>query len=173
MLSTRIHGIHWIGLIHWVRWIHRQIKERCFYRWLLRWIMLGRLILQWLIWQIARRRWLWLWLWLRVLWWKLEVTRRLLTRNLCKFFEKDITLRKLVFQASKFAYCRLRCILGRGLQNVDLVISCRSSTCCRCLQRIDAQRRRGTAAKRSSPGPDQIGRIMREPGAGLGTKEQT
>ena len=40
--------------------------------------------------------------------------------------------------ASKFAYSSLSCILRRGLQSVDSVISCRSSTCCCCLQRIDA-----------------------------------
>ena len=48
--------------------------------------------------------------WLRVTLWKLEVTRRLLTRNSCKFVEKDITLRKFMFQASKLGYCSLCCI---------------------------------------------------------------
>ena len=40
--------------------------------------------------------------------------------------------------ASKFAYSSLSCILRRGLQSVNSVFSCRSSTCCCCLQRIDA-----------------------------------
>ena len=40
--------------------------------------------------------------------------------------------------ASKFAYSSLSCILRRVLQSVDSVVSCRSSTCCCCLQRIDA-----------------------------------
>ena len=80
--------------------------------------------------------WLWLLLWLLL--WELEVIRRLLTRNLCKLVEKDITLRKFMFQTSKFAYSSLCCILRRGLQCVDSVINCRSSVCCCCLQRIDA-----------------------------------
>ena len=80
--------------------------------------------------------WLWLLLWL--LSWKLEVIQRLWTRDLCKLVQKDITLRKFISQASKFAYCSLCSILRRGLQNVDAVISCRSSICCRCLQRIAA-----------------------------------
>ena len=40
--------------------------------------------------------------------------------------------------ASKFAYSSLSCTFRRGLQSVDSVISCCSSTCCYCLQRIDA-----------------------------------
>ena len=79
-----------------------------------------------------------MWLWWRVLWWELEVVRRLLTRNLCHLVEKDIRLRKFMFQVSKFTYCCFGCILRRGLQNVDSVISCRSGICCRRLQRIDA-----------------------------------
>ena len=69
---------------------------------------------------------------------KLEMTRRLLTRKLCKLVEKGITLQNFMFKASKFAYCSLCCILCRGLQNVDSVIIRRSSNYCRCLQRIDA-----------------------------------
>ena len=57
---------------------------------------------------------------------------------MCKLVEKDITLRKFMFQTSKFAYSSLCCILRRGLQSVDSVISCRSSICCCCLQRINA-----------------------------------
>ena len=87
---------------------------------------------------------MWLWLWLLL--WNLEVTRRLLTRNLCKLVEKDITLRKFMFQGWKFGYCSLRCILRRGLQNVNPLISCRSSICCCCLQRIDALLRLMTLA---------------------------
>ena len=80
--------------------------------------------------------WLWLWLWLLL--WKLEVIRRLLTRNSCKFVGKDITLRQFVLQGSKFAYSSLSCIRCRRLQRFDSVISCRSSICCCCLHRIDA-----------------------------------
>ena len=69
---------------------------------------------------------------------KLEVIRRLLTRNLCKLVEKDIELGMFMFQTSKLAYSSFCCILCRGLQVVDSVISCRSSMCCCCLQRIDA-----------------------------------
>ena len=98
--------------------------------WLLRWIMLRRLVVRWRVLRIARRRWLWLWLWLRVLWCKLEVTQRLLARKLCKLVVKDITLRKFMFQASKVTYCCLCCIGRRGLQNVDSVISFRTGICC-------------------------------------------
>ena len=70
--------------------------------------------------------------------WKLQVIRRLLTRNSCKFVEKDLKLRQFMLYASKLAYSSASCILRRGLQSVNSVISCRSSTCCCCLQRIDA-----------------------------------
>ena len=40
--------------------------------------------------------------------------------------------------ALKFAYSSLSCILCRGLQSVNSVMSFCSSTCCCCLQRIDA-----------------------------------
>ena len=50
--------------------------------------------------------------------------------NLCKLVEEHITMRKFMLQASKFTYCCLCCILRRGLQNVDSVISCRSGICC-------------------------------------------
>ena len=38
---------------------------------------------------------------------------------------------------SKFAYSSLSCIFRGGLQSVDWVINCCSSTRCCCLQRID------------------------------------
>ena len=47
-------------------------------------------------------------------------------------------MRQFMLYASKFAYSSLSCILRRGLQSVNPVISCGSSTCCCCLQRIDA-----------------------------------
>ena len=55
---------------------------------------------------------------------------RVVDSKLWKLVEKDITLRKFMFQASKVAYCCLCCILRRGPQNVDSVFSCRSSICC-------------------------------------------
>ena len=62
----------------------------------------------------------------------------MLTQNSCKFVEKDITLRQFMLYASKFACSSLSCILRQGLQSVDSGISCRSSTGCCCLQRMDA-----------------------------------
>ena len=79
-----------------------------------------------------------MWLWLRVLWLKLQVTQRLLMRNLFKLVEKDITLQQMMVQAWNLTHCCFCCILHRGLQNVDSVISCRSGICCSCLQRINA-----------------------------------
>ena len=52
---------------------------------------------------------------------------RLLARNSYEFIEKGITLRQFMLYASNFAYSSLSCILRRGLQSVDSVISCRSS----------------------------------------------
>ena len=68
----------------------------------------------------------------------LDVVRRWWIRSSYKFVEKSVTLRQLMFYASKFICSSLSCILRRGLQGIDALASCCCSTCCCCLQYIDA-----------------------------------
>ena len=75
-----------------------------------------------------------LWLWL----WKLDVVRRWWTRSSYKIVEQGITLRQFMLYASKFVCSSSSCIFRRGLQSVDSLTSCCRSTCCCCLQCIDA-----------------------------------
>ena len=86
--------------------------------------------------RIRRRRWLrkLLLLWLR----KLDVVRRWWTRSSYKFVKESVTLRQFKFYASKLICSSLSCIFRRGLQGIDALASCYCSTCCCCLQCIDA-----------------------------------